>query len=130
MPGKNVDGNDVLAVREVVLNAADRARKGLGPTLIEAKTYRLSGHSKSDPRTYRSKEEEKAAWENDPIKRYKMELIGENILNINEIEEIENQIASEIEEAIEFAENSPHPEPEVAFEDLFVCSKEGKYENA
>jgi pyruvate dehydrogenase E1 component alpha subunit len=112
MPGCIVDGNDVLAVRRVAAEAVERARSGGGPTLIECKTYRLVGHSRSDPRTYRSHEEE-AEWQTrDPLVR--LQKLLENELNVKheEVERIEQQVVGLIDDAVAFAESSPSPSPE------------------
>jgi pyruvate dehydrogenase E1 component alpha subunit len=124
MPGTVVDGNDVLAVREAVEHAVQRARMGSGPSLVEAKTYRLLGHSKSDPRTYRTKEEERNAWANEPIKRYRAYLLENNILDEAQFLEIEQKIKKEIEDAVDFAEKSAYPQKDIAFEDMLIYSRE------
>jgi TPP-dependent pyruvate/acetoin dehydrogenase alpha subunit len=80
IPGKVVDGMDVLAVRGAVVQAAERARRGEGPSLIEAKTYRYYGHSHSDPRAYRTREEEAYWRDRDPIKVQKANSIGEMLM--------------------------------------------------
>ncbi|MGB9839410.1 pyruvate dehydrogenase (acetyl-transferring) E1 component subunit alpha [Thermovenabulum sp.] len=109
IPGVVVDGNDVEAVYEVVKEAVERARRGEGPTLIEAKTYRWMGHSKSDANLYRTKEEIESWKLKCPIKRYREKLISENIASAEEIENIEYQVKKEIEEALKFAMESPEP---------------------
>jgi TPP-dependent pyruvate/acetoin dehydrogenase alpha subunit len=111
MPGVVVDGNDVEAVYEAAGEAIARARKGEGPTLIECKTYRLCGHSRSDPRTYRSKEEE-ALWEaNDPILSLGERLKGAGLATDESLAAIEEEVVDLIDEAVAFAEDSPPPEP-------------------
>ncbi len=109
IPGEVVDGMDVLAVREAVGRAVERARRGEGPSLIECKTYRWYGHSRSDPRVYRTKEEE-AAWRaRDPIINFASKLVEAGIATEAEIDEIEELVTREIEEATQFALNSPNP---------------------
>lgn len=109
IPGVAVDGQDVLAVRAVVQEAVERARRGEGPTLIEAKTYRWYGHSRSDPRAYRTREEE-AEWKNrDPILVFSRKMIDAGILTQKEIDEIEAQAGAAIDRAAEFALNAPMP---------------------
>lgn len=120
IPGKAVDGNDVLAVCEVTREAVARARRGAGPTLIECKTYRLKGHSRFDPATYRPADEVKRWLEKDPIQRLKTRLLKDNVLTAQKAKEIEDEIAAEIEQAVEFAEESPYPEPEEALEDVYA----------
>jgi len=96
IPGQVVDGMDVLAVRGAVAKAAERARKGEGPTLIEAKTYRWYGHSHSDPRAYRTREEENAWKERDPIKVLKENLEAIKFLTEKEFEDIESAVEKKI----------------------------------
>jgi TPP-dependent pyruvate/acetoin dehydrogenase alpha subunit len=111
MPGVVVDGTDVEAVYEVAGEAITRARRREGPTLIEAKTYRLCGHSRSDPRTYRSKEEE-ALWEaRDPIPTLgrRLEILG--LATEASLATIEQEVTRLIDDAVAFAEQSPPPEP-------------------
>ncbi|MCK4300940.1 MAG: dehydrogenase, partial [Planctomycetes bacterium] len=109
MPGEVVDGMDVLAVREAVLRATLRARQGKGPTLIECKTYRWYGHSRSDPRDYRTKEEE-AEWKaRDPITNFAALLVEAGFATEEEIDALEEKVEQEIEEAAEFALSSPTP---------------------
>jgi TPP-dependent pyruvate/acetoin dehydrogenase alpha subunit len=111
MPGVVVDGNDVEAVYQVAGEAIARARRGEGPTLIECKTYRLCGHSRSDPRTYRSKEEE-AIWEaKDPIPRLGERLKAMGLATDGALAAIERNVTALIDEAVAFAEESPPPEP-------------------
>ncbi|MGB9813407.1 MAG: thiamine pyrophosphate-dependent dehydrogenase E1 component subunit alpha [Thermovenabulum sp.] len=109
MPGIVVDGNDVEEVYNAVKEAVERARRGEGPSLIEAKTYRWLGHSKSDANLYRTKEEIESWKLKCPIKRYKEKLIMENIATIEEIESIEKEVVKDIEEALKFAVESPEP---------------------
>lgn len=112
MPGVVVDGNDVLAVYRAVAEAVERARSSQGPTLIEAKTYRWKGHSKSDQERYRTREEVEAWKERCPIKRFRAKLIAEGVLSEEEAERIEMEAKRTIEEALEFAEASPEPSVE------------------
>lgn len=114
-PGVVVDGNDVLAVYEATKQALDRARRGEGPTLIEAKTYRLVPHSSDDDdRRYRSREEVEAWRKQDPIERFKHELLKAGILTEALDAEIREGVAREVDDATEFAEQSPSPPPESA----------------
>ena len=115
MPGKIVDGMDLFAVRETVKEAADNARNGKGPTLIEAKTYRFKGHSKSDQRKYRTREEENAWKQKDSIITFRKYLIARNCEE-SEIEEIEASVREEIEMAVEFAQKSSYAPDAAAFE--------------
>ncbi len=120
IPGIVVDGNDVLAVHEATQKAVERARKGEGPTLIECKTYRHKGHSRVDPAKYRPKEEVEEWLAKDPIKRFKEKLLQTHTLKESEIQQIEKEIAVEIEETVKFAKESPYPAPEEALEDVYA----------
>ena len=120
IPGVVVDGNDALAVYEATQKAVERARKNEGPTLIECKTYRHKGHSRVDPAKYRPKKEVEEWLAKDPIKRFKEKLLQTNILTETEIQKIEKEVSAEIEEATNFAIESPYPKPEEALEDVYV----------
>jgi 2-oxoisovalerate dehydrogenase E1 component len=106
-----VDGMDVLAVRSAVGEAVERARRGGGPSLIEAKTYRYYGHSRSDPRAYRTKEEEQSWHERDAIEAFARELVASGICTQEEADAVETKIEEQIDVAQEFALNSPLPDP-------------------
>jgi pyruvate/2-oxoglutarate/acetoin dehydrogenase E1 component/TPP-dependent pyruvate/acetoin dehydrogenase alpha subunit len=109
IPGEVVDGMDVLAVREAVGRAVERARSGEGPSLIECQAYRWYGHSRSDPRAYRTKEEE-ASWKaRDPIPNFAALLVEEGVATQEEIDALEVKVEDEIEAATEFALASPTP---------------------
>ena len=119
IPGVTVDGNDVMAVNKAASEAVKRARNGKGPTLIECKTYRHKGHSRFDPAKYRP-EEETAAWMvRDPVISFKKQLLEKGIPE-EFFQKIEDQVDAEIEEAVQFAQNSPHPAPEEALDDVWV----------
>ena len=120
IPGETVDGNDVEAVYYAMSSAAQRAREGSGPTLLELETYRFAGHSRSDPGHYRSKEEVAAWRERDPIKVYESVLLKQGHLSAEEIDQIKSEIESKLDEAIRFAENSPSPLPEDCLNDVFA----------
>jgi TPP-dependent pyruvate/acetoin dehydrogenase alpha subunit len=119
MPGVIVDGNDVMAVYEVTGQAIDRARSGEGPTLVECKTYRQCGHSRSDPRGYRSREEEQMWLDKDPIPRFERWLLETSQAGADEIAAIKAQVEQEIDAAIEFAQSSPLPDPAEVYTDVF-----------
>ncbi|WP_438317670.1 thiamine pyrophosphate-dependent dehydrogenase E1 component subunit alpha [Candidatus Caldatribacterium sp. SIUC1] len=106
IPGVTVDGMDVLSVYEATKEAVDRARKGEGPTLIEARTYRFKGHSKSDKGVYRTKEEVRMWTERCPIKRFREYLLGEGVPE-EALKDLEKKAEELIEEAVRFAEESP-----------------------
>jgi len=120
IPGKTVDGNDVLAVYEAVGEAVARARQGQGPTLIECKTYRHRGHFEGDPQTYKTKEEIEEWLKKDPIPRFKKQLIGMGVLTEEAADKIVQEMNQEIERAVKFAVESPLPAPEEALEDVYA----------
>jgi pyruvate dehydrogenase E1 component alpha subunit len=109
MPGEIVDGNSVLEVMEAVGRAIDRARGGQGPTLLECKTYRQLGHSKSDKREYRTRTEEKEWQERDPIARFRRYVIETQGLTEDGLRQLEESVRKEIDDAIAFAKESPLP---------------------
>lgn len=110
IPGKQVDGMDVIAVKEAADEAVAHCRAGKGPYLLEMKTYRYRGHSMSDPAKYRSKEEvEMYKEQRDPIERLKARILREKIATEDALKEIENKIKTVINDAAEFAKNSPEP---------------------
>jgi TPP-dependent pyruvate/acetoin dehydrogenase alpha subunit len=118
--GVAINGNDVLAVYQASLGAIARARAGDGPTLIECKTYRWHGHSEHDKAFYRT-EEELAMWKSrDPIPTFTTYLRSRHVLDDDKLKEIEARVASTIDEAVEFAINSPDPDPSEAVTDLYA----------
>jgi len=118
--GVTIDGNDVLAVYETAQQAIARARAGNGPTLIEAMTYRITGHSRRDPCHYQPKEERQRALENEPLKRFARHLLSNQITEQAKLDEIKESIDAEIERAVESAMAAPDPAPEDALKGLFV----------
>ncbi|MBO0958659.1 thiamine pyrophosphate-dependent dehydrogenase E1 component subunit alpha [Neobacillus sp. MM2021_6] len=120
IPGKVVDGLDMVEIMNTVNGAVERARQGFGPTLIEMKTYRWKGHSKSDAKKYRTREEEKEWREKDGIKRFKEFLIGEGILTEESAKQFHDEALQEIEDAVKFAENSPEPSIDSLLEDVYA----------
>ncbi|MEA3368633.1 MAG: thiamine pyrophosphate-dependent dehydrogenase E1 component subunit alpha, partial [Planctomycetota bacterium] len=120
MEGAKVDGQKVLEVRDAVLEAAQRARAGGGPTLIEAVTYRYRGHSRSDPRAYRTKEEEAYWHTRDPITLFKQDLIEEGALTQAAFDRLQAEVDSGIADAERFAvEESPYPDPSEVLDDVY-----------
>jgi pyruvate dehydrogenase E1 component alpha subunit len=110
IPGVTVDGNDVLAVYQAVSEAAARARRGEGPSLIESVTYRYKGHSKSDKQAYRTREEVRDWQENrDPITRFTTLLVMAGVITEAEGAAMRDQGVAIIDRAVEFSENSPDP---------------------
>ena len=120
IPGKTVDGNDVLAVYEVVGEAVTRARKGEGPSLIECITCRHYGHYEGDTQTYRTKREFEECHKRDPIPRFRKRLIEMGVLTDKQAEKIHQEVEAEINEAVKFAEESPFPAPEETLEDVYT----------
>ncbi|MGB3422218.1 MAG: pyruvate dehydrogenase (acetyl-transferring) E1 component subunit alpha [Dolichospermum sp.] len=120
MVGVEVDGMDVLAVRQVAQEAVARARAGEGPTLIEAMTYRFRGHSLADPDELRSKEEKEFWFARDPIKKLAGYLLEQNLATEAELKDIERKIQGIIEEAVKFAESSPEPDPSELYRFIFA----------
>jgi pyruvate dehydrogenase E1 component alpha subunit len=120
IPGLAIDGNDVVAVYEACKEAVDRARAGMGPTLIECKTYRWRTHFEGEPDTYRPPEEVEAWIKREPIAPYRRLLIDQGVLTEAEADEIEANVVKELDEAVEFARQSPLPEPETALQGLWA----------
>jgi len=113
-PGVSIDGNDVLAVYDAASKAIVRARAGEGPTLIECKTYRWYGHSEIDPAKYRTKEEVESWKKKDPIPRFEKYLFERKVLTDELKAEVAAKITQEINDAVDFADQSPYPAPEEA----------------
>jgi acetoin:2,6-dichlorophenolindophenol oxidoreductase subunit alpha len=124
IPGYTVDGNDVFAIDEAVAEAIRRAKANEGPTLIECKTYRWTGHWTGDPQVYRTKDEVDEWKKKCPIKRLRKYLIENDLLTEKETEEIENDVWRQVEDATEFALNSPEPDPAFVLEDVFFEKSE------
>jgi TPP-dependent pyruvate/acetoin dehydrogenase alpha subunit len=120
MPGVQVDGMNAFAVAAAVRTAVDRARAGRGPSLIECKTYRFLGHSKSDQRLYRSRDEESAWRARDPIPRLRATMLERGLASAAEIDAITREALAAVESAVEFARLSPFPEAQALTEGVFV----------
>jgi pyruvate dehydrogenase E1 component alpha subunit len=126
IPGVTVDGQDVLAVYEVVQEAVKRARQGDGPSLVECKTYRYEGHVIGEEafigdRGYRSTEEiEKWKSERDPIALFKDRLFKQGVLTEDQASQIEEKVGKHLDEAVTFARESPMPALEEALEDVYA----------
>ena len=120
MVGVEVDGMDVLAVRQVAQEAVARARAGEGPTLIEAMTYRFRGHSLADPDEMRSKEEKEFWFARDPIKKLAGYLVEQNLATEAELKDVEKKIQAVIDEAVKFAQSSPEPDPSELYRFIFA----------
>lgn len=120
IPGKIVDGCDMVEIMNEVDEAVQYARAGKGPTLIEMKTYRWKGHSKSDAKKYRTREEENEWRAKDGIKRFKETLLEAGVLTEDEAKVLQEQAKQEIEEAVQFAEASPEPSIDTLEEDVYA----------
>lgn len=120
IPGVVVDGNDLDAVKAVMKEAVQRARCLEGPTLIECKTYRLSGHSRGDPCVYRSKDEQAAYRKLDPIPRVRKALRKKGLLSVEEDRDLRRAAKLAVREAEEFARRSPDPDPSTLEEGVFA----------
>ncbi len=118
--GEVIDGMDVLAIHKSGGEAITAARMGEGPILLECKTYRFVGHSRSDARGYRTKEEERHWKERDPISRLRNALITEAGFSESVFDEIDNEVKVELDEATEFARTSPDATPEQALEGVYA----------
>ncbi|MGK7912687.1 MAG: pyruvate dehydrogenase (acetyl-transferring) E1 component subunit alpha [Synechococcus sp.] len=120
MPGYRINGMDVLTVRKATQQALDRARAGEGPTLLECMTYRFRGHSLADPDELRS-EEEKEFWrKQDPIKLFESHALEHNLMSQAEFDEIALDIRKEVEDAVEFALDSPEPTVDELYRYIFA----------
>jgi len=120
IPGIVMDGNDVIAVYDTVSEAVEKVRNGEGPILIESLTYRWRGHSRSDARAYRTREEEAEWREKCPIKRFKERLIAEGLLTEEGFKELQKKVDDDLNNAVEFAKASPFPDPEDLLSDVYA----------
>lgn len=124
IPGKTVDGLDVLEVYEAVKEAAEYVRSGKGPYLLEIRVYRWQGHYCGDPAVYRPKSYLEEAHEKDPIVFFRNELLKQKTAAAEELESIEEAMAQEIEDAYEFADSSPYPDVKEAVTDVYSSDNE------
>ncbi len=123
MPGITIDGNDVMAVYDTCGKAIRRARAGEGPSLVECKTYRWRGHHEGDPnqgKRYRTMEEIQEWMKKCPIKRFEGKLVSEKILTQPKVKKIWEGVQKEIDDSVEFANQSPFPQPQDLYEDVYV----------
>lgn len=123
IPAEVVDGMDFLSVRAAVRKAVECARRGDGPTLLECKTYRWYGHSRSDPRAYRTREEERQWKARDPIPQLETRLIDESVATEQEIAQLNTAAAAAVQAAADFALNSPFPSPAELYNDVYAPSR-------
>ncbi|HJS30983.1 MAG TPA: pyruvate dehydrogenase (acetyl-transferring) E1 component subunit alpha [Alphaproteobacteria bacterium] len=121
IPGEQVDGMSVVAVREAAAMAVAQARAGKGPYILEMQTYRYRGHSMSDPAKYRSKEEvEKMRQQHDPIEQLAKQLIADGHVDEAALKKIDREVKDIVSAAAEFAQNSPEPDPSELFTDVLI----------
>ena len=120
MPGLTIYGNDPIPVYDAVLKAAERARNGEGPALIECLTYRRGGHKRDDPGTYRPQEEVQAWFQTDPLPAFRARLLNEGIMTEATLVAIETEVTQTIDDAVDFALESAEPHPTVALEDVYA----------
>lgn len=109
MKAERVDGNDVLVMHEAAMRAVEYARSGQGPVLLEAMTYRFRGHSAQDTQKYRTREDVETYRSDDPVETFRAELIHKGILTEEQAQEIDARVDTEIEEAVQYAEESAEP---------------------
>lgn len=119
MPGERVDGTDVLAVKEAVGRAVERARQGEGPSLIECVAYRWTGHHAGDPANYRPAEEVAEWKKKDPITLYEQHLIGQCGVTQEEVDTLHHAVDLELEEVVAFAKASPEPSADCLMSNVF-----------
>lgn len=119
IPAEQVDGMDVLAVRDLVRKAAGHARDDKGPYFVEAVTYRFRGHSMADPELYRKKEEVERWRQSDPILRFRRMLEEQGMLDDKRFEQMENEIEKIVDDANTFAEESPDPDLSTLYEHVY-----------
>ena len=120
MKNNQVDGMDIMKVREISLEMIEEIRAGSGPQFLEINTYRFRGHSMGDPERYRKQEEIREWQENDPIGIYRKYLVGNDISSEEELNDVDNKAAEIVKEAVQFAESSPDPAPEELFTNIYV----------
>ena len=119
MPSQAVDAMSVEDVHKAVAKAADRARKGDGPTLLEFKTYRYKGHSMSDPAKYRTKEELENFKSQDPIEEVKATILKKKYATEDDLKAIDEKIKAQVLESVKFAEESPYPTADEVYKDVY-----------
>ncbi len=120
MANQQIDGMDLMNVREKASEVLEKVRGGEGPFLLEVMTYRYRGHSMGDPEKYRQKDEVKKWEDEDPIGVFRKYLLKEKVATEKELDAQDDQAEEIIEEAVQFAESSPNPEPEALFEDIYA----------
>ena len=119
IPGVIVDGNDVRAVYQATLCAIERARAGLGPTLLECKTFRMTGHSAHDDAGYVPRELFEEWHKKDPIYRFQQVLIESGVMNLDEVKEMHRSVVEEVDRAVDRAQSDPYPNPQDCLRDVY-----------
>ncbi|MDJ0608177.1 MAG: pyruvate dehydrogenase (acetyl-transferring) E1 component subunit alpha [Kiloniellales bacterium] len=123
IPGAQVNGMDVVEVRDAGAKAVAHARSGKGPYILEMLTYRYRGHSMSDPAKYRSKEEvQKVRQEKDPIEGLKQRMLDEGAIDADELKQIDKEVKAIVSEAADFAQTSPEPDPSELYTDVYITA--------
>ncbi|SFC96691.1 pyruvate dehydrogenase E1 component alpha subunit [Flexibacter flexilis DSM 6793] len=120
MPSEPVNGMKVEDIHEAVSRAAERARRGDGPTFLEFRTYRYKGHSMSDPQKYRTKEELEQYKEQDPIEDVRNTILTQNLATEDELNAIDEKVKEVVAESVRFAEESPYPPADEVYKDIYV----------
>lgn len=120
MPGLSVDGTDIFAVAEAVGEAVQRARQGEGPSLVECKAFRYYGHFEGDAMAYYTDEMREEFRERDPIDKFRQNVLERELVSEDELDEIDEKVINAIDEAVEFAEESPMPDPDELTTDVYV----------
>ncbi|PWJ55293.1 pyruvate dehydrogenase E1 component alpha subunit [Dyadobacter jejuensis] len=120
IPSEPVDGMSVEAIHDAVSRAAERARKGDGPTFLEFRTYRYRGHSMSDPQKYRSKEEVEEYKHRDPIEQIRAIILENKMATAEELDAIDKKVKGVVAESVKFAEESDFPDPSEAYTDVYA----------
>ncbi len=120
MPSHVVDGMDLLKVKEISARLLEEIRNGSGPQFLEIMTYRFRGHSMGDPERYRQSDEIKKWQENDPIGIFRKHILDGGFATVEELDAIDEQVLKDVAEAVEFAENSPEPEPEALYKNIYA----------
>ena len=120
VPGMRCDGMDVVDTYEVTTEALRRAREDRQPVLVEAITYRFRGHSMADPEEYRTKEQVEEWRQRDPLKTFAKRLVDEEVVTEDDVEKIDAEAVERVDKAVAFADQSPHPEPESLYDNVYV----------
>jgi pyruvate dehydrogenase E1 component alpha subunit len=124
VPGTRCDGMDVLDVHACVSAALTKAREQREPQLVEAVTYRFRGHSMADPEEYRSKEDVEEWRKRDPINTFGARLVDEGLISDSDLEDFDARAMKRIDEAVSFADNSPFPELDSLYDDIYVYGEQ------